>query len=107
MKNAIQATNNKGAITIKTRAILKFTIGQKKHDLVAKIDVVDNGKGIPESKLKEIFYPMVTSKPDGMGLGLTIAQSIITQNHGLIECASSKNQTTFSIILPWSTEDDI
>ena len=64
-------------------------------------------RGIPESKLKEIFYPMVTSKPDGMGLGLTIAQSIITQNHGLIECASSKNQTTFSIILPWSTEDDI
>ena len=107
IKNAIQATNNKGTITIKTRAILKFTIGQKKHDLVAKIDVVDNGKGIPESKLKEIFYPMVTSKPDGMGLGLTIAQSIITQNHGLIECASSKNQTTFSIILPWSTEDDI
>ncbi|GIR64654.1 MAG: hypothetical protein CM15mP69_4820 [Ectothiorhodospiraceae bacterium] len=50
---------------------------------------------------------MVTSKPDGMGLGLTIAQSIITQNHGLIECTSSKNQTTFSIILPWSTEDDI
>ena len=107
IKNAIQATNNKGTITIKTRAILKFTIGQKKHDLVTKIDVVDNGKGIPESKLKEIFYPMVTSKPDGMGLGLTIAQSIITQNHGLIECASSKNQTTFSIILPWSTEDDI
>ena len=105
IKNAIQATNNKGKITIKTRAILKFTIGQKKHDLVAKIDVIDNGKGIPEDKLKEIFYPMVTSKPDGMGLGLTIAQSIITQNNGLIECASGKNYTIFSIIIPWGTED--
>ena len=100
VKNATQAINNRGKIIIRTRAILKFTIGNKKYDLVTKIDVIDNGVGIPEEKFKEIFYPMVTSKPEGMGLGLTIAQSIITQNHGLIECSSKKNCTTFSLILP-------
>ena len=75
-----------------------------KHDLVVKIDVIDNGIGISEDKLKEIFYPMVTTKNDGMGLGLTIAQSIIIQNNGVIECKSKNKETTFSIILPWSSK---
>ena len=101
IRNAVQAVNQDGKITIRTRPILKFTIGNNKHDLVVKLDVIDNGVGIPEDKLKEIFYPMVTTKNDGMGLGLTIAQSIIIQNNGLIECNSKNNETIFSIILPW------
>jgi len=54
--------------------------------------------------LKEIFYPMVTTKNDGMGLGLTIAQSIVIQNKGIIECKSKNKETVFSIIIPWCTE---
>ena len=68
--------------------------------MVAKIDVIDNGPGIPEEKLKEIFYPMVSTKNNGMGLGLTIAQSIIMQNLGLIECSSKQRKTIFTIVLP-------
>ena len=60
-----------------------------------------------EDKLKEIFYPMVTTKNDGMGLGLTIAQSIIIQNNGVIECKSKNKETVFSIILPWSDNEKI
>ena len=104
IRNAVQATGYKGNVEIKTRPIQKFTIGTTSHDLVIKIDVIDNGVGIPQDKIKEIFYPMVTSKHEGMGLGLTIAQSIIVQNKGIIECLSEKNKTTFSIILPWITE---
>jgi len=104
IRNAIQAVNKDGDITIRTRPIFKYTIGNTKHDLVIKIDVIDNGIGIPEDKLKEIFYPMVTTKNDGMGLGLTIAQSIIMQNNGIIECKSKNKETIFSIILPWSSE---
>ena len=103
IRNAIQAINKDGEITIKTRPLLKYTIGDTKHDLVIKIDVIDNGIGIPEKKLKEIFYPMVTTKNDGMGLGLTIAQSIIMQNKGIIECKSKNKETVFSIIIPWCT----
>jgi len=102
IKNSIQAVNREGDITIKTRSILKFTIGDIKHDLVIKIDIIDDGIGIPSEKLKEIFYPMVTTKNDGMGLGLSIAQSIVIQNHGIIECSSKNKETIFSIILPWS-----
>ena len=104
IRNAIQAINKDGKIVIKTRPLLKYTIGDIRHDLVIKIDVIDNGVGIPEKKLKEIFYPMVTTKNDGMGLGLTIAQSIIIQNKGIIECKSKNKETVFSIIIPWSSE---
>lgn len=104
IRNAIQAINKDGEVTIKTRPLLKYTIGDTRHDLVIKIDVIDNGIGIPEKKLKEIFYPMVTTKNDGMGLGLTIAQSIIMQNKGIIECKSKNKETVFSIIIPWCTE---
>jgi two-component system nitrogen regulation sensor histidine kinase GlnL len=104
IRNAIQAINKDGKIIIKTRPLLKYTIGDTRHDLVIKIDVIDNGSGIPEKKLKEIFYPMVTTKNDGMGLGLTIAQSIVMQNKGIIECKSKNKETVFSIILPWCTE---
>ena len=102
IRNAVQAIKNKGDVTIRTRPVQKFTIGDTRHDLVVRIDIIDNGIGIPKDKLKEIFYPMVTSKQDGMGLGLTIAQSIIIQNNGIIECDSQKNKTTFTIILPWN-----
>ena len=104
VKNAIHASNKSGKILLRTRTELKYTIGNTKYDLVVKIEIVDNGIGIPEEKLKEIFYPMVTTKNDGMGLGLTIAQSLIMQNNGLIECSSKNGETIFSIILPWGVQ---
>ena len=53
-----------------------------------------------KDKLKEIFYPMLSTKTGGMGLGLTIAQSIIMQNSGLIECSSKQRETSFTVVLP-------
>jgi two-component system nitrogen regulation sensor histidine kinase GlnL len=107
VRNSIQALDYKGNIILRTRSESSYTIGNKKFQLVAKIDVIDNGPGIPEEKLKEIFYPMVTTKNEGMGLGLTIAQSIVMQNSGLIECSSKHRETKFTIVLPIrSYEDD-
>ena len=107
VRNSIQALDYKGDIVLRTRSESSYTIGNKKFQLVAKIDVIDNGPGIPEEKLKEIFYPMVTTKNEGMGLGLTIAQSIVMQNSGLIECSSKHRETKFTIVLPIrSYEDD-
>ncbi|MDC0984855.1 nitrogen regulation protein NR(II) [Gammaproteobacteria bacterium] len=100
VRNSIQALDYKGDIILRTRSASSYTIGNKKFQLVAKIDVIDNGPGIPEEKLKEIFYPMVTTKNEGMGLGLTIAQSIVMQNSGLIECSSKHRETKFTIVLP-------
>jgi two-component system nitrogen regulation sensor histidine kinase GlnL len=87
-------------IRIMTRALRQFTIGSKRHKLVCKISVIDNGPGIPSAILKTLFYPMVSGRADGTGLGLSIAQSIINQHDGLIECKREHHQTLFNILLP-------
>lgn len=100
VKNAVQAINGAGRILIKTRIHRQYTIGQHRYRLVVRVDVSDNGPGIPGDLKALIFYPMVTGRSDGTGLGLSIAQSLVNQHGGLIECHSEPGNTTFSILLP-------
>mgnify|MGYP002656237474 CR=1 FL=1 len=105
VRNAMQAMTTTadqrmGRITLRSRTLRQFTIGYVRHRLVAKLDIIDNGPGIPPSLQDTLFYPMVSGRPDGTGLGLSIAQNIITQHQGLIECESQPGQTLFTIYLP-------
>jgi two-component system nitrogen regulation sensor histidine kinase GlnL len=100
MRNAWQAVDYQGKLLLKTRVHRSFTIGQSVHRLVLQVDVIDNGPGIPKERIKQIFYPMITSRSEGTGLGLTIAQSLINLHGGLIECTSEPGETVFSILLP-------
>ncbi|MFP3874951.1 MAG: nitrogen regulation protein NR(II) [Thiohalophilus sp.] len=104
IRNAIEALQGEGEITLRTRVVRKFTIGQKQHDLVARIEVIDNGPGIPADVLERVFFPMVSSRAEGTGLGLSIAQSLIQQHNGIIECESEPGQTVFSIYIPIELE---
>ncbi|PSF05540.1 nitrogen regulation protein NR(II) [Marinobacter fuscus] len=88
------------AITVRTRALRQFTIGHRRYRLVCRVDIIDNGPGIPPELLHSIFYPMVSGRAAGTGLGLSIAQSIIGQHRGLVECESEPGQTDFIIFLP-------
>lgn len=88
------------AIILRTRVLRQFTIGAERHRLVARIDVEDNGPGIPEDLRETLFYPMVSGRAAGSGLGLSIAQSIVSQHHGLIECESEPGRTLFTLLLP-------
>ena len=99
-RNAVQAVEERGRVLLRTRIHRQFTIGQRRHRLVARIDVLDNGPGIEESIRHRIFYPLVTGRSVGTGLGLSIAQSLINQHGGLIECSSRPGHTEFSILLP-------
>ena len=98
--NAAQAMKHTGEIKLRTRVRRNFNIGSRKHRLVARIQVIDNGPGIDEELRKKIFYPMVTSRSDGTGLGLSIAQALISRHQGLIECDSQPGETVFTILLP-------
>ncbi|MGE7994239.1 nitrogen regulation protein NR(II) [Pseudomonas sp. NPDC089554] len=105
VRNAMQAINGQnelrlGRITLRSRAVRQFTIGHIRHRLVARVDITDNGPGIPTELQDTLFYPMVSGRPDGTGLGLAITQNIISQHQGLIECESHAGHTTFSIFLP-------
>jgi len=99
-RNAVQAIDGAGEITFRTRVGRQFTIGQITHPLVVQIDITDSGHGIPRDLGDTIFLPMITSKAEGSGLGLPIAQEIISRHGGTIQLQSSDFGTTFSTILP-------
>ncbi|QFU77557.1 PAS domain-containing protein [Halioglobus maricola] len=106
VRNALQACEGRddSVITLRTRPQRQFTIGTTRHRLVCRMDIDDNGPGIPEDMLHTIFMPMVTGRAEGTGLGLTIAQSIVTRHGGLLECTSESGTTRFSIYLPMETK---
>lgn len=99
-RNAAQALEGNGKITLRTRIQRQFTIRQHPYRLVVRIDIIDHGPGVPEPLRDRIFYPLVTSRADGTGLGLSIAQSLVHRNDGLIEYDSKPGQTVFSIYFP-------
>ncbi|MBS3805062.1 MAG: nitrogen regulation protein NR(II) [Oleiphilaceae bacterium] len=87
-------------IRFRTRALRQFTIGSRRHRLVCRVDVIDNGPGIPADLLQNIFYPMISGRANGTGLGLSITQSVVGQHKGLVECESEPGRTNFIIFLP-------
>ena len=97
--NAVHALQGIGQITLRTRVIRNYTLRQHCHRLVIQLDIIDDGPGITPDLADTLFLPMVTSG-SGMGLGLSIAQTLITQHQGLIECHSQPGTTVFSILLP-------
>lgn len=99
-RNAYQALDEEGTITLRTRIERKYTLGKQRYDLVARIEIIDNGPGIPEDILDKIFFPMVTGRAEGTGLGLSIAQSLIQQHDGLIEVISVPGGTVITVLLP-------
>ena len=90
-------------ITFKTRVNRQHTIGYKRHKHVMQIDIIDQGPGVAEEVLENIFLPMVTNKPDGSGLGLPISQQIIFGHEGMIQCQREYDNTVFTTLLPIET----
>ena len=105
VRNATQVMEKAGTIELRSRIERMFTIGQNVHRLAIRLDIIDDGPGIPESLIGDIFYPMVTGRPEGTGLGLSITQDIIARHHGLIQCQSEPGETMFSIYLPLEDND--
>ena len=102
-RNAVQAMPEKGEITLLTRAERQVTLAKKRYRVAIKLQIIDNGPGIPETIRERIFYPLVSGREGGTGLGLTLAQNFITQHHGMIECESAPGRTCFTIMLPIET----
>jgi two-component system, NtrC family, nitrogen regulation sensor histidine kinase GlnL len=100
VRNAAQALNGHGNITLRTRAARQVTLAKRRVRLALVIEIIDNGPGVPEELLDRIFYPLVSGREHGSGLGLTLAQTFIEQHHGTIACDSRPGRTCFTIVLP-------
>ncbi len=106
VRNAVVALGGQGRITLRSRALMNFTIGDTRHKVVASLEIEDDGPGIPIDLQDSIFYPLVTNRPDGTGLGLPVAQELISRHHGLIEFESRPGRTIFFVRIPLAAATD-
>ena len=107
LQNAVAALDGQGKIVLRTRAIMNFTIGDIRHPVVVSLEIEDDGPGIPHELRDSIFYPLVTGRPDGSGLGLTLAQELVSRHGGLIEFDSRPGRTVFQLLIPLRTDDGV
>ena len=87
-------------LTFKTRITRQVTFGKQRYRLALELHVIDNGPGVPDSIKDRIFFPLISGREGGSGLGLTLAQTFVQQHHGMIECESVPGRTDFKILIP-------
>ena len=103
--NAAQAlaeriATHDAVLTFRTRVTRQSTFGKQRYRLALELHVIDNGPGVPDSIKDRIFYPLVSGRDGGSGLGLTLAQTFVQQHHGTIEVDSVPGRTDFKILIP-------
>lgn len=103
-RNAVQAVSQDpergGRIILRTRALTNWIIGNQRHKVIANIEIEDDGPGVAPELGDSIFYPLVSGRHTGTGLGLPLAQEILSRHGGLIEYRSRPGQTVFMLRLP-------
>jgi two-component system nitrogen regulation sensor histidine kinase GlnL len=100
---ALEGTTANPQIRLTTRVARYVTLAKKRHRVALALSIEDNGPGIPDAIRDRIFYPLVSAREGGSGLGLTLAQAFIAQHGGAIECDSVPGRTVFTILLPLDT----
>ena len=104
--NAAQALSDEirvgtAQIELKTRVARSVTIAKQRYKLAMDLHVIDNGPGVPEDIRGRIFFPLVSGREGGSGLGLTLAQTFVQQHQGFIACDSHPGRTDFHIQIPY------
>ena len=103
-RNGAQAMQGRGRIILRTRIARRVTLAKKMHRLALMVNIIDNGPGIPDELMDKIFFPLISGREGGHGIGLTIAQNFVSQHHGTIEVESRPGETRFSILFPISND---
>ena len=104
-QNAAQALVDRrvqgdASITFRTRIARQVTLAKVRYKLALELLVIDNGPGVPQAIKDRLFYPLVSGRDGGTGLGLTLAQTFVQQHNGLIECDSTPSGTNFKLSIP-------
>jgi two-component system nitrogen regulation sensor histidine kinase GlnL len=101
VRNALESGSSE--IRLRTRAEREIAIGDQPVKLAVRVDVIDNGRGVPEDLGARIFLPLVSGRADGSGLGLPLAQGVAREHHGALSYRSRPGHTVFTLLLPVET----
>ncbi|WP_022652532.1 nitrogen regulation protein NR(II) [Aquaspirillum serpens] len=104
VRNGVQAMHGVGDIVLRTRVVRQVTLARKRYQLALQLQIIDNGPGIPAELKDHIFYPLVTGRAEGTGLGLTLAQTYVHQHQGAIDFESRPGYTCFTVLLPFASK---
>ena len=98
VRNAIEA--GAGQVTLRTRAEHGVRIADAIHALALRLDIIDDGHGIPETLAEQVFLPLVTGRAEGSGLGLALAQQVAREHRAALSFRSRPGHTVFTLLLP-------
>ncbi len=99
-RNALQALGGQGRLCLRTRILRQATISGRRLRLAAAVEIEDDGTGIPPELQATLFYPMVSGREQGQGLGLAIANELVARHQGALRWESRPGRTCFQVILP-------
>src|SRR5690606_41115333 len=91
-------------VTLRTRAEYAVRIGDEVHALALRLEVVDDGRGVPELLAEQVFLPLVSGRAEGSGLGLALAQQVVREHRGSLAYRSRAGHTVFALLLPLAAE---
>ena len=100
VRNAAQAMSGTGQITLRTRVARQATLARRRYRHALELQIIDTGPGVAEELRERIFFPLVSGREGGSGLGLTLAQTFVAEHHGTITFDSRPGNTIFTLLLP-------
>ena len=98
VRNAIEA--GAANVSLRTRIEHAARIGDSVHALALRMEIIDDGRGVPEHLAEQVFLPLVSGRAEGSGLGLALAQQVAREHRGSLAYRSRPGHTVFTLLLP-------
>ena len=98
VRNALQA--GASAIILRTRVESGLHIRERLHARALRVEIVDDGRGVPEELAEHLFLPLVSGRAEGTGLGLALAHQFAREHRGSLGYRSRPGHTVFTLLLP-------
>jgi two-component system nitrogen regulation sensor histidine kinase GlnL len=98
VRNALESGASQ--VQLRTRAEHHLLIGDAAHRLVVRVEIADDGRGVPEDLAERIFLPLVSGRAEGSGLGLSLAQQVAREHRGSLSYRSRPGHTVFTLLIP-------
>lgn len=102
VRNAIEA--GAATVTLRSRAEHGVRIGDHVHAMALRLEIIDDGRGVPEALAEQVFLPLVSGRAEGSGLGLALAQQVAREHRGSLAYRSRPGHTVFTLLLPMTEQ---